>query len=148
LAYFFTYLLQQQRHSSNFITTTPFRNYSTSETMFDQKRWKKTKNIGKILPILSFMEQLNTLFFKVILRPILPIKHWTYTDRRWTMYCIERITHLRNPISYIWLIFSHICSNNKGILQIFHEPPFGSSKMIKHFGTDSFQSKELLLNIQ
>jgi hypothetical protein len=36
------------------ITTTPFGNYGTSETMFDQKRWKKTKNIGKILPILSF----------------------------------------------------------------------------------------------
>jgi hypothetical protein len=32
-------------------------NYGTSETMFDQKRWKKTKNIGKILPILSFTEQ-------------------------------------------------------------------------------------------
>ena len=26
--------------------------------------------------------------------------------------------------------------------------PFGSSKMIKHFGTDSFQTKELVLNIQ
>jgi hypothetical protein len=39
------------------ITTTPFGNYGTSETMFDQKRWKQTKNIGKILPILSFMEQ-------------------------------------------------------------------------------------------
>jgi hypothetical protein len=39
------------------ITTTPFVNYGTSETMFDQKRWKKTKNIGKILPILSFTEQ-------------------------------------------------------------------------------------------
>jgi hypothetical protein len=26
------------------ITTTPFGNYGTSETMFDQKRWKKTKN--------------------------------------------------------------------------------------------------------
>ena len=38
------------------------------------------------------------------------------------MYCIERITHLRNPISYISLIFfSHICSNNKGTLQIFHD---------------------------
>ena len=37
------------------------------------------------------------------------------------MYCIERITHLRNPISYIWLIFSHICSNNKGTLQMFHD---------------------------
>ena len=37
------------------------------------------------------------------------------------MYCIERITHLRNPIGYIWLIFSHICSNNKGTLQIFHD---------------------------
>jgi hypothetical protein len=32
------------------------------------------------------------------------------TYRRWNMYCIERITHLRNPISYIWLILSHICS--------------------------------------
>jgi hypothetical protein len=32
------------------ITTTPFGNYGTSETMFHQKRWKKTKNIGKILP--------------------------------------------------------------------------------------------------
>jgi hypothetical protein len=31
---------------------------------------------------------------------------------------IERITHLRNPISYIWLIFSHIC---KGTLQMFHD---------------------------
>jgi hypothetical protein len=40
----------------SFITTTPFGNYGTSETMFDPKRWKKTKNIGKILPILSFME--------------------------------------------------------------------------------------------
>jgi hypothetical protein len=39
------------------ITTTPFGNYGTSKTMFDQKRWKKTKNIGKILPILSFTEQ-------------------------------------------------------------------------------------------
>ena len=39
------------------ITTTPFGNYGTYETMFDQKRWKQTKNIGKILPILSFMEQ-------------------------------------------------------------------------------------------
>ena len=39
------------------ITTTPFGNYGTSEMMFDQKRWKKTKNIGKILPILSFTEQ-------------------------------------------------------------------------------------------
>ena len=39
------------------ITTTPFGNYGTSETMFDQKRWKKTKNIGKILPILCFTEQ-------------------------------------------------------------------------------------------
>jgi hypothetical protein len=39
------------------ITKTPFGNYGTSETMFDQKRWKKTKNIGKILPILSFTEQ-------------------------------------------------------------------------------------------
>jgi hypothetical protein len=39
------------------ITTTPFGNYGTSETMFDQKRWKKTKNIGKILPILYFTEQ-------------------------------------------------------------------------------------------
>jgi hypothetical protein len=39
------------------------------------------------------------------------------------MYCIERITHLhvRNPISYNWLIFSHICSNNKGTLQNFHD---------------------------
>jgi hypothetical protein len=63
----------------------------------------------------------DNLFFKLILRPILPIKHWTYTYRRWNMYCIERITHLRNPISYIWLVFSHLCSNNKGILQIFHD---------------------------
>jgi hypothetical protein len=39
------------------ITTTPFGNYGTSETMFDQKRWKKTKIIGKILPILSLTEQ-------------------------------------------------------------------------------------------
>ena len=39
------------------ITTTPFGNYGTSEKMFDQKRWKKIKNIGKILPILSFTEQ-------------------------------------------------------------------------------------------
>ena len=39
------------------ITTTPFGNYGTSETMFDQKSWKKTKNIGNILPILSFTEQ-------------------------------------------------------------------------------------------
>jgi hypothetical protein len=30
------------------ITTTPFGNYGISETMFDQKRWKKTKNIGKM----------------------------------------------------------------------------------------------------
>ena len=51
----------------------------------------------------------NNLFFKVILRPILPIKHWTNTYRRWNMYCIERIRHLRNPISY------------KGTLQIFHD---------------------------
>jgi hypothetical protein len=36
------------------ITTTPFGNYGTSETMFDQKRWQKTKNIGNILPILFF----------------------------------------------------------------------------------------------
>ena len=35
------------------------------------------------------------------------------------MYCIERITHLRNPNSYIWLICSHICSNNKGTLKCF-----------------------------
>jgi hypothetical protein len=27
------------------ITTTPFRNYGTSETMFDQKRWKKNTHI-------------------------------------------------------------------------------------------------------
>jgi hypothetical protein len=60
------------------------------------------------------------------------------------MYCFERIIHLRNPISYIWLIFSHICSNNKGILQIFHD----FKENIKHFGTDSFQTKELVLNIQ
>jgi hypothetical protein len=39
------------------ITTTPFGNYGTSETMFDQTRWKKTKNIGKILQILSFTEE-------------------------------------------------------------------------------------------
>jgi hypothetical protein len=39
------------------IIKTPFGNYGTSETMFDQKRWKRTKNIGKILPILSFTEQ-------------------------------------------------------------------------------------------
>ena len=39
------------------ITTTPFGNYATSKTMLDQKRWKKIKNIGKILPILSFTEQ-------------------------------------------------------------------------------------------
>jgi hypothetical protein len=39
------------------ITTTPFGNYATSEMLFDQKRWKKTKNLGKILPILSFTEQ-------------------------------------------------------------------------------------------
>ena len=39
------------------VITTPFGNYGTSETMFDQKRWKQTKNIGKILPILSFTEQ-------------------------------------------------------------------------------------------
>jgi hypothetical protein len=39
------------------ITTNPFGNYGTSETLFDQKRWKKIKNIGKILPILSFTEQ-------------------------------------------------------------------------------------------
>jgi hypothetical protein len=31
---------------------------------------------------------------------------------------------------------------------IYIKPPFGSSKMIKHFGTDSFQTKELVLNIQ
>jgi hypothetical protein len=37
------------------------------------------------------------------------------------MHCIERKTHLRNPISYIWIIFSHICSNNKGTHQIFHD---------------------------
>jgi hypothetical protein len=62
------------------ITTTPFGNYGTSETMFDQKRWKKTKNIGKILPILSFTNSriLNwinfvtefysnpTIFFKIM----------------------------------------------------------------------------------
>jgi hypothetical protein len=42
-------------------------------------------------------------------------------DRRWSMYCIERITHLRNSIRYIWLIFSHICSNNKGTLHMFHD---------------------------
>ena len=60
------------------ITTTPFGNYGTSETMFDQKRWKKTKNMGKILPILSFKRNsriLNwinfvtvypTVFFKIM----------------------------------------------------------------------------------
>jgi hypothetical protein len=39
------------------LCSTPFGNYGTYETMFDQKRWKKTKNIGKILPILYFPEQ-------------------------------------------------------------------------------------------
>ena len=58
---------------------------------------------------------------KMIVRPILPIKHWTYTYRRWNMHCIERITHLRNPISYIWFISSHIYSNNKGTLQFFYD---------------------------
>ena len=38
------------------------------------------------------------------------------------MHCIERMTHfIRNPTSYIWLIFSHICSNNKDTLQIVHD---------------------------
>jgi hypothetical protein len=45
------------------ITTTPFGNYGTSETMFDQKKMEKDQE----------------------------------------------------------LIFSHICSNNKGTLQIFHD---------------------------
>jgi hypothetical protein len=49
------------------------------------------------------------------------LRHWTYTYRRWNMYCIERITHLRNPISYIWFISSHIYSNNKGTLQMFYD---------------------------
>jgi hypothetical protein len=76
--------------------------------MLDHFRWAKRR-------------RWQFISLKMILRPILPVQHWTYTYCKWNMYCIERITHLRNPISYIWFIFSHIYSNNKGTLQFFHD---------------------------
>jgi hypothetical protein len=56
------------------ITTTPFGNYGTSETMFDQKRWKKTKNIGKILPIQASLKAISKLFSRMF--SVTSALHW------------------------------------------------------------------------
>jgi hypothetical protein len=78
-----------------------------------QNAWSFSMSQKEALTIFSLKSDFKAYFINKTLN--------IRTYRRWNMYCIERITHLRNPISYIWLIFSHICSNYKGTVQIFHD---------------------------
>ena len=88
--------LQKKEHFIEYLVLTSFFGLKgIGAKMLDHFRWAKRK-------------RWQFVSLKVILRPILSIKHWTYTYRRWNMYCIERITHLRIPISYILAYFFHI----------------------------------------